>query len=135
MSQRKAGLFAPRPWTGIVLVLAFICAACEALSAPATAPPSTTPDAGLEAPRTFVLGGFPEFPGGPLPESIAARLQAVLDEAIRKGTFTGVTAAVIIADHGSWTGAAGSMQGVEDVPLTPDSRLPTHSAAKNIVAA
>ncbi len=128
-------MFAPRLWTGVVSVLTLMGAACDASSAPATAPPSTTTDAALEAPRTYALGEFPEFPSGPLSESIAARFQAVLDEAVDKGTFTGVTAAVIVADRGSWTGAAGSMEGVEDVPLTPDSRLPTHSAGKNIVAA
>jgi D-alanyl-D-alanine carboxypeptidase len=56
----------------------------------------------------------------------------VLDTAVDEGTFVGVTAAVILADRGSWTGAAGSW---DDSPLTPDTRHPTHSAGKTIVAA
>jgi D-alanyl-D-alanine carboxypeptidase len=39
---------------------------------------------------------------------------------------------VIVADRGSWAGAAGSANGI---PLTPDSRSPTHSASKTIAAA
>jgi len=133
MSQGKASMFAPRLWTGVVLVLAFVCAACDASSSTsATTPPSTTTVSGPDAPRTYTLGGFPEFPDESLPGSTAAALQAALEEAVENGLFTGVTAAVIVADRGSWTGAAGSMGGV---PLTPDSRVPTHSAGKNIVAA
>ncbi len=56
----------------------------------------------------------------------------MLDAAVEEGTFTGVTAAVIVADHGSWAGAAGSLDGTI---LTPDSAIPTHSAGKNVVAA
>jgi D-alanyl-D-alanine carboxypeptidase len=84
------------------------------------------------APRAYALGAFPEFPQGSLPEPIAEALQAMLDEAVEEGTFTGVTAAVIIADRGSWTGSAGSRDGI---PLTSDSRSPIHSSGKTIVAA
>jgi CubicO group peptidase (beta-lactamase class C family) len=55
-----------------------------------------------------------------------------LDATVDKGTFAGVAAAVIVADHGSWTGAAGAADGI---PLTPDSRNLTHSSAKTIIAA
>lgn len=40
--------------------------------------------------------------------------------------------AVVVADRGSWTGAAGSAGGIS---LTPDSRTPTHSVGKTIVTA
>ena len=132
MSHRKASMFAPRLWTGVVSILALMCSACVASSTSATAPPSATSDAVVDAPRTYALGEFPEFPSESLPAPITARLQAVLDEAVEKGRFTGVTAAVIVADRGNWTGVAGSVEGA---PLTTDSRLPTHSAGKNIVAA
>jgi CubicO group peptidase (beta-lactamase class C family) len=82
--------------------------------------------------RVFALGEFPEHPGGALPGSIAESLQAALDAAVEEGTFTGVTAAVIVADEGSWSGAAGA---ASEVPLTPDSVRPTHSAGKTVVAA
>jgi len=81
---------------------------------------------------TFALGQFPDFPTGVLPGSIAEALQAELDARIEAGTFSGVTAAVVVADRGSWTGAAGSAGGIS---LTPDSRTPTHSVGKTIVTA
>ena len=82
--------------------------------------------------RTYSLGGFPEFPDGALPGSTAEALQTALDAAVEEGSFNGVTAAVIVADRGSWTGAAGTVDGVT---LTPDSRTPTHSSGKTVVAA
>ena len=82
--------------------------------------------------RVYALGEFPEFPDGALPRSIAEALEAALDETVEEGTLTGVTAAVIVADGGSWTGAAGSADGSQ---LMPDSLRPTHSSAKTIVAA
>lgn len=117
---------------GVVSILAFVGAACSAPSAPAKAPPDDTRDAGPDASRTYALGEFPEFPDGSLLASTAAELQATLDAAVEEGTFTGITAAVIAANRGSWTGAAGSRN---DTPLTPDSRSPTHSSGKTIVVA
>lgn len=90
-----------------------------------------TPSAESTPSPTFALERFPDFPTGGLPGSIAKALQAELDARIEAGTFSGVTAAVIVADRGSWTGAAGSAGGT---PLTPDSRTPTHSVGKTIVA-
>ena len=106
-----------------------MAAACSGSPSPATEPrESTNPDRS----RTYALGEFPEFPGAPLPKETAAALQTVLDSVVEEGTFPGVTAAVIVAERGHWAGAAGS---ADDVALTPDSRRPTHSAAKTIVAA
>jgi D-alanyl-D-alanine carboxypeptidase len=116
----------------VVSILAFVAAACSPSSTPATASREATADTGGEAPRTYALGEFPPFPDGPLPESTAEALQTALDATIEDGTFIGVTAAVIVADGGSWAGAAGSADGV---PLTPDSQSPTHSSGKTIVAA
>lgn len=107
-------------------------AACSPSSAPATAPLESGANTGSDAPGSYALGEFPPFPDGPLPESTAEALQAALDAAVEEGTFTGVTAAVIAADRGSWAGAAGSGDGV---PLTPDSPSPTHSSGKTVVAA
>ncbi|MGH2530580.1 MAG: serine hydrolase domain-containing protein [Actinomycetota bacterium] len=87
--------------------------------------PQSSPIAGL--------GDFPEFPQGLLPETAAASLQAVLDEAVEQGTFLGVTAAVIVADSGSWAGAAGVDH--EEKPLTPDAPLPIASVGKTVTAA
>jgi D-alanyl-D-alanine carboxypeptidase len=137
--------------TVVVSILAFVAAAC---AGPAGSPPAPgvagsshtagptfvpTPVAapgiaspgGETAPR-YALGRFPAFPVEPIATSSAARLQDVLDDAIQAGPFAGITAAMIVADQGSWAGAAGSAGGA---PLTPDSRRPTHSSAKTVVAA
>lgn len=82
--------------------------------------------------RVYELGEFPEFPDGAMPGSIAEALQAALDAIVEEGTFPGVTAAIIVADVGSWSGAAGAADGV---PLTPDSASPIHSSGKTVVAA
>jgi D-alanyl-D-alanine carboxypeptidase len=116
----------------VVSILAFVGAACSPSSTPATAAREGSPDTGPDAPPTYALGELPPFPDGRLPGPIAEALQAALDEAVDEGTFTGVTAAVILADRGSWAGAAGSLHGI---PLTPHSRSPTHSAGKTVVAA
>ena len=93
--------------TRVLSILAFVAAACSPSSAPATAPREATADTGGDAPRTYALGEFPPFPDEPIPESTAEALQAALDTTIKDGTFIGVTAAVIVADRGSWAGAAG----------------------------
>jgi D-alanyl-D-alanine carboxypeptidase len=116
----------------IVSILAFMGAGCSPSSTPETSPTEATADTGGGAPRTFALGEFPPFSDGSLPVSIADALQGARDEAVEEGTFKGVTAGVIDADRGSWSGAAGNADGV---PLTPDSPTPTHSAGKTVVAA
>jgi CubicO group peptidase (beta-lactamase class C family) len=82
--------------------------------------------------RAYALGKFPPFPYELLSGSTAEALQAALDATVEDGTFIGVTAAVIVADHGSWAGAAGTADGI---PLTPDSKSATHSSGKTVVAA
>jgi CubicO group peptidase (beta-lactamase class C family) len=86
-----------------------------------------------QPPATVTLGDFGAFPEGPLPEPVAASLQAVLDDAVEQGMFPGVTAAVIAADSGSWSGAAGV--DLEQNPLTPDDRLLIASVGKTVTAA
>ena len=106
--QQGANLFAAALWIGVVSILALASAACGSSSAPAAAHPGGTTETGANTQRTYALGEFPEFPDGSLPESTTVELQTVLGEAVEKVTFTGITAGVIIADRGSWTGAAGS---------------------------
>lgn len=77
------------------------------------------------------LGDFPEFPEGSLPEPVAASLEAVLDEAVQR--FRGVTAAVIVADSGSWSGAAGVDD--EGNPMIIDTQLLIASVGKTVTAA
>jgi CubicO group peptidase (beta-lactamase class C family) len=125
----RGRMLTPRLLTPLILMLAFVAAACGGSQTPATAPrASTTPD----IPRTHALGAFPQFPRASLPRAETAALQGVLDGIVEDGTFPGVTAAVIVADRGHWEGAAGSADGAA---LTPDSRRPIHSSGKTIVAA
>ena len=73
----------------------------------------------------------PAFPVESLPESSAAALQGVLDAAVEAGTFAGITSAVVVAGREAGLG----VRVADGVPLTPDTRRPTHSSAKTIVAA
>ena len=136
----------------VIAAMAILIAGCTASSEPrptaaeptsavgaSTTPadPISTADAGppIPSPHPPVtsLGDFPQFPPGPLPESVAASLQAVLDGAVEEGTFAGVTAAVIVGDSGRWSGAAGLDD--ENNPMPPDAPLPTASVGKTIIAA
>jgi CubicO group peptidase (beta-lactamase class C family) len=141
----------PRFRMGAVSVLVFVAAACGTPAAP-TPEPSVTGSSGLaqptaaatpartpgiaspreETPAPHALGRFPGFPTGAIAGPTAAALQRVLDDAIQEGPFEGITAAVVVADQGSWAGASGSAGGT---PLAPETRRPTHSSAKTIVAA
>ena len=92
-------------------------------------PTPAEPTSEVATGTTFTLGDFPAFPKRPLPESVATSLQAVLDEAVERG----VTAAVIVGDSGSWSGAAGV--DLEGHPLTPEARLLIASVGKTVTAA
>ena len=113
----------------VVLILALVGAACGP-SAPATDP--SVGEATASPTPIFALGEFPPFPDEPLPGSTAVALQAALDVTVEEGELNGVTAAIIVAGEGSWTGAAGSADGNA---LSPDSLSPTHSSGKTVVAA
>src|SRR5437867_2734131 len=98
----------------VMAAMAALIAGCGSspASRPAPTEPTPKPAAGTTAPNPrpipiATLGDFPDFPRGPLPKPLAASLQTVLDGAVEQGTFTGVTAAVIVAGSGSWSGAAG----------------------------
>jgi D-alanyl-D-alanine carboxypeptidase len=86
-----------------------------------------------QAPRIATLGDFPEFPHEPLPDAVAGSLQAVLDGAVEDGTVGGVSAAVVVAGSGSWSGASGVDE--EDNPLKPDTQLVVASVGKTVTAA
>jgi D-alanyl-D-alanine carboxypeptidase len=79
------------------------------------------------------LGSFPAFPEAHLPDSIAASLQAVLDQAVADYVVRGATAAVIVAGSGSWAGAAGMDR--QGDAMTPESSLLTASVGKTVTAA
>jgi CubicO group peptidase (beta-lactamase class C family) len=122
----------------VMVVVALAGGSCGSPASPAESPasPPAAPAGGATTAagpsRPLGLGEFPEFPDRPLPTSIVEALQAAIDATVEDGAFEGVTAAVIVAGRGSWSGAAGSAEGSV---LTPDSATPTHSAGKTIVAA
>jgi len=125
----------------VTAAIAILIAGCSPSpeARPTPAAPTSEVAAGTTAPsphpsQTVTLGEFPAFPKGPLPESVAASLQAVLDGAVEQGTFLGVTTTVIVADAGSWSGAAGLDLQARN-PLTPDAQLPIASVGKTIIAA
>lgn len=126
-------------WT-VMATMAVLVAGCSASgeSSPTVPEPISKVDAGTTdpSPQTFPVakvGGFPELPRGPLPEPMAASLQAVLDGAVQDGTLGGVTAAVVVGGSGSWSGASGV--DAEGELLTPETRLLTASVGKTVTAA
>jgi D-alanyl-D-alanine carboxypeptidase len=128
-------------WSALVGVLAVILAACGsqdsasdsiAATASITTAAVETSSTTTATPTRSALGEFPAFPETPLSDSTTATLQSLVDAAVEQGTLQGVAAAVVVADRGSWTGTSGTWDGV---PMTPDSRYPTHSSAKTFVAA
>lgn len=143
-TQRTRTSSTMRTATQALSILALVAAACgssdpeigssEAPATTASQPTATASRAtsGASPSPTYALGEFPDLPGGALSASVAEALQSALEAEIEAGTFTGITAAVIVADRGSWTGAAGSTHGIA---LTPDSPTPTHSVGKTVVAA
>lgn len=124
----------------VVAAMMALLAACTSVQPQATpaeststADPGTTASSSQPPSPVAGLGDFPAFPHEPLPEPVAASLQAVLDDAVEQGTFRGVTAAVIVADSGSWSGATGV--DLEGNALTPDAQLLIASVGKTLTAA
>jgi D-alanyl-D-alanine carboxypeptidase len=64
---------------------------------------------------------------------VAALLQGILDATVEDGDLPGITAAVIIADVGVWSGAAGTADRVND--LVPESQFNVGSINKAVIAA
>lgn len=122
-----------------ILVLIAGCATStdeDPESAEATPPVSAKTGAtaaGLLPAVSTGLGDFPAFPEGHLPDSTAASLQAVLDQAVADDIVRGATAAVIVAGSGSWAGAAGLDR--QGDAVTAESALLTASVGKTVTAA
>ncbi len=95
----------------------------------ATASVASSPSPALPA---YALGHFPDAPTTPLPETTARVLQATLDAAV-KGGLPGITATVLEAGVGSWSGAAGTADGVH--PVEVRSQFAIASLTKTVIAA
>jgi D-alanyl-D-alanine carboxypeptidase len=81
---------------------------------------------------TYALGHFPAAPTGSFSNSTAGTLRAVLDEAVKEG-LPGISATVMTADGRSWTGVAGTADGVH--PIEARSQFGMASITKTVIAA
>lgn len=111
-----------------VVVVALLTSACAADAPSATNRGATAPAA---SPAAYGLGRFPEAPTRTIDGDTAAALQAIVDAATPE--LPGVSATVIAADRGTWTGVAGMAD--EDNPIEPSSQFEIGSIAKTFIAA
>lgn len=121
---------------GMALVILVVAGCVD--SAPAASPsPATTPGAAVPpastqpsaAPTVFPTGAFAALADEPLPEVLAAEYQAILADMAGGG---GIAATVMTPD-GTWSGAAGTADGVD--AMQPDSQFGIASGTKPIIAA
>jgi D-alanyl-D-alanine carboxypeptidase len=103
----------------------------SASSVSPTGDASPAPVASTEA-GAYALARFPSPPNNPFPDPTIAALQAVLDKAVREG-LPGVTASILVAGRGAWTGAAGTSDGVQ--PMEVASQFGIASTTKTVIAA
>jgi D-alanyl-D-alanine carboxypeptidase len=129
----------------VVIVLATLVSACgtsaesndasplttaRVSSSPGSKPTSTaSPTAAVPAP--YGLGRFPAPPTGALPAATASTLQAILDRAVPN--LPGVSATVIVAGRGRWSGVAGIADDQHHVEV--GSSFGIASNTKTVIAA
>ena len=114
----------------VTVVAAFVLIACT----PQTADPASQSAAASasDAASRHGLGKFPEPPAAKIAEATASAMRDVVDAALDRG-LPGVSATVMSADAGVWTGVAGSSDG-ED-PIEPRSQFAIASLTKTVIAA
>jgi len=103
----------------VPLVVGLLTCACASSSSPVAA--------------TYTLGHFPAVPTGSFSHSTTGALQAILNAAIDPGGLPGITATVMTADGGVWSGAAGTADGVH--PVEARSQFGIASFTKTVIAA
>jgi D-alanyl-D-alanine carboxypeptidase len=89
-------------------------------------------DRGSPVDGTYTLGHFPDVPTGSFSDSTVSSLQAVLDAAVKQRGLPGVTATVLVADRGAWSGAAGTADGMN--PMQIRSQFAIASLTKTVIA-
>jgi len=97
-------------------------ASAAAASRHASASPGDESDA-------FPTAAFADISEDPVPEDVAAKFQAVLDDMAAGGGI----AATVMTPYGTWSGAAGTADGVHD--MEPESQFGIGSGTKPIIAA
>src|SRR5712664_2489501 len=108
-----------RTAVALAVVLGLSISACASSSAPVAV--------------TYTLGHFPAVPTGSFSHSTTGALQAVLDAAIDPGGLPGITATVLAADGGAWSGAAGTADGIH--PVDVRAQFGIASITKTVIAA
>ena len=110
-------------------------AACGSDASPAsttftTTVPTTAPTTEPTEPATpFPIARFAAINEGPVPEEMAAKFQTALEEMAGGGGI----AATVMTPEGTWSGAAGTADGVDVLQI--DSQFNIGSVTKPIVAA
>jgi D-alanyl-D-alanine carboxypeptidase len=131
----RSALHEPRIAMSVVAVVGLLTSACTsstqggASSTPSPSPSLSPSPVGV----AYTLGHFPDVPTGSLSDSTARALQAVLDAAVKQDGLPGVTATVLVADGGAWSGAAGTADGVH--PVKVRSEFAIASITKTVIAA
>src|SRR3954451_948707 len=129
----------------LVIVLATVVSACgtsagsndaRSLTTPGvTSSPGAKPTSSGSSTRTtrppYGLGQFPAPPTDALSPTTASTLQAILDRAIPN--LPGVSATVIVAGRGRWSGVAGSAD--DEHPVEVSSSFGIASLTKTVIAA
>lgn len=118
----------------LVTVLALAaCGPAPALPMPPSAAVGPEGSAVPDVTSDPKLGEFPPIPTVPLPADTATDLHAVLGHSVEDLRAPGIAAAVVVADRGTWVGAAGTADGT--TPLDPDAQFGIGSVTKTITAA
>jgi len=128
----------------LVALVAMACGGSQRAETSAQASPNTfdSPRASspvVETPSPsarggkYVLGRFPEAPADPIDAATVHELQAILDAAVGSGGLPGISATLIAADEGTWSGAAGTADGTHPVEVA--SQFAIASITKTVVAA
>jgi len=134
-----------------VIVLALVSGGCASSATPldtpsspsegatrSSSPVATASSSAVASPSSsakaaaFSLGHFPDPPTKPFSDSTAAALQDVLDAAV-ESRLPGVTATVLAADRGAWSGAAGN--GDESHAMGTEWQFGLASLRKTVIAA
>ncbi len=80
----------------------------------------------------YILGHFPDPPTGALSDQTVDTLQAILDSAVDDG-LPSISATVMAADRGIWSGVAGTADGTHPVEI--GSQFAIASLTKTVIAA
>lgn len=125
----RSALHERRTAATLVVIVALLTSACTS-STPASPSPTPSPSPVGVA---YTLGHFPDVPTGSVSDSTARALQDVLDAAVKQDGLPGVTATVLVAGGGAWSGAAGTADGVH--PVKVRSEFSIASITKTVIAA